>query len=416
MTSSFTYYHDAKPILDGKCLMCHTTNGIGPFSYETYADVLPHVAAISSSVQSTIMPPWPPSSTCNQFAHPRTLTATEVSTLTSWIAQGAPAGDPSQTQPDIPSNYGSLSRIDQTLQMPMPYTPQLSPDDYRCFILDWTPTTTQYITGLGTIPQNPQIVHHAIAYLATPSQVAQYEMLDAQDPGPGYTCFGGPGGNSFSGWVGVWAPGAQGQDYPAGTGIPVTPGSKIILQIHYNLNNIPAGMMPPADQSSIVLKLDSTVQKKAMIIPFADPAWLNGQMQIPAGQSDVMHEFSADPTPFLSQLTNGVLPSNVPITIYSGGLHMHLHGSAATTDIQRAGGQDDCLTTIPKWDFHWQGLYEFAQPIQFNPGDQLHLQCHWNNSAAAQPIVGGVQQTPQDLNWGEKTTDEMCLGFYYVSP
>jgi hypothetical protein len=43
------------------------------------------------------------------------------------------------------------------------------------------------------------------------------------------------------------------------------------------------------------------------------------------------------------------------------------------------------------------------------PGDSVRLECIYDNSAENQPVVGGVQQQPQDVTWGEDTLDEMCL-------
>jgi len=40
-----------------------------------------------------------------------------------------------------------------------------------------------------------------------------------------------------------------------------------------------------------------------------------------------------------------------------------------------------------------------------NPGDSIRVECHWNNSAP-----GAV-----DVNWGEGTGDEMCLGLFYMT-
>jgi hypothetical protein len=73
------------------------------------------------------------------------------------------------------------------------------------------------------------------------------------------------------------------------------------------------------------------------------------------------------------------------------------------------------LLDIPSWNFHWQGTYQLAQPIRVNPGDKVNLACHWDNSQANQPSVNGQQLPPKNVNWGESTTDEMCLGLMYVS-
>jgi hypothetical protein len=95
---------------------------------------------------------------------------------------------------------------------------------------------------------------------------------------------------------------------------------------------------------------------------------------------------------------------------------MHTRGTRAKLEIERAGGAKECVLEIPQWDFHWQGAYDLTQPKTARPGDRLALECHWDNSAANQPIVGGQRQPPRDLNWGEGTNDEMCLGLFYVTP
>ncbi len=50
-----------------------------------------------------------------------------------------------------------------------------------------------------------------------------------------------------------------------------------------------------------------------------------------------------------------------------------------------------------------------------DPGDQLAVECHWDNSSANQPIVNGLPQVPRDVNWGPNTSDEMCVGGIYLS-
>src|SRR5262249_53062887 len=157
----------------------------------------------------------------------------QITLITEWIDGGAPAGDANQYQPPVRDRQGGLSRVDVRLAMPVAYTPRLSPDDYRCFILDWPMDALRYVTGFRASPGRPSVVHHVIAFLAPPDQVAAYEELDAREPGAGYTCFGGPGGPGIPGWIGAWAPGSQGEDFPAGTGLPIRPGSKVILQVHY---------------------------------------------------------------------------------------------------------------------------------------------------------------------------------------
>jgi hypothetical protein len=128
-------------------------------------------------------------------------------------------------------------------------------------------------------------------------------------------------------------------------------------------------------------------------------------MNIPAGQADVTHAWTEYPTRYLDALTGGVFQNDKPITLHFVGLHMHTLGTHTRLDIQRGSGERECLLDIPRWNFNWQQGYTFVQPKVLNPEDALHLECHWNNSAPG----------ARDVNWGEGTGDEMCLGIFYMT-
>jgi hypothetical protein len=396
-----TYYDTVKPIIDAKCATCHRDGGIAPFSLTSYEAAKSFKDAIKSAVVARTMPPWPPADGCSEYVSPRSLTTSETDTITSWVGAGAPEGQKAAKSQD-PAPQASLSRVDLTLSLPMPYTPKVSPDEYRCFVLDWPETKTKYVTGFGVKPGVNAIVHHVIAFLAKPADVAKVQKLDEDDAGPGYSCFGGPGGGGGRyGWIGGWAPGGQGSDFPAGTGIEIPAGSKVVVQLHYNTSVT----QPAPDSTSVLLKVDDAVAKKAFVMPWANIDWVTKQqMPIPANSKDVKHSFSFDPTIYVGYLSGGAFTGGKPITLHSSSLHMHTHGARAVTSIERAGGKgNECLLQIDKWDFHWQGAYGFAKPKIFNPGDKLYLECHWDNP------------TGNNLNWGEGTGDEMCLSTYYVT-
>ena len=405
-----TWFRDAQPIVSARCANCHTPGGIAPISLLSFAEVVAHKSAVRDQVANGTMPPWPPGPGCNTYRHDRSLPAAEKAALLAWIDRGAPQGDPADARPAPQGLAASgLSRVDATLTMPESYRPALSPDEYRCFVLDWPETRERYVTGFQAKPGNAAMVHHAIAFLATPGQAAAYQRLDDAEPGQGYTCFGGTGGPSQR-MLGLWAPGGGGTDFPFGTGIKVAPGSKLILQVHYNTGAHPGGV----DQTSVQLKLDDTVGAEAFVLPWADPSWLRGAMPIPAGSGDVVHSFSYDPTTYLSYITGGVLKPGA-FHIYSASAHQHLRGSRSRHEILRGGTTSECLLDIPRWDFNWQGAYGLHDAVIFRPGDLLSVTCHWDNTAANQPIVDGKQVAPTNLNWGEGTGDEMCLGFFYIT-
>lgn len=396
--ASTQYYRDVKPIIDAKCNQCHAEGGIGPFRLETYADVSGLKELIKDEVSSKRMPPWPPNKSCNDYWADRSLSDEQVATIVKWVDEGGAEGNPAdEGAPLTDTEVVKLSRVDLTLPMPIEYTQKAEPDDYRCFVIDWPYDEVKYVSGFRANPGDARVVHHVIAFLVAPGDVPKIEELDAAEEGPGYTCFGGSGINSNE-WLGAWAPGGQGSDFPPGTGLKVEPGSKIALQIHYN--SLTAGPQP--DKTSVDFKIEDTVEKVGHIQPWTKLAWLTGDnMMIPAGQEDVAHSFEYDPTGFLS--------GGNPFTMYSASLHMHELGTSGKMSILRQSGEEECLLQIDDWNFHWQGSYGLRKPTVFNPGDKLYLECHWDNSA------GNQSGAPKDTWWGEGTGDEMCLGAFYLT-
>nr|AIS92913.1 monooxygenase [Stigmatella aurantiaca Sg a15] len=401
-----TYHQDIAPLVAEKCGGCHVEGGIAPQPFQNYAQVFTMRKAIQAAVKTRIMPPWMPAQNCSDYEHDRSLSEEQIALISDWVDEGGAEGDPAggSSQPPRSSAGEGLPRVDLELAMPTEYSPDQTPDDYRCFLLDWPESEISFVTGFRGNPGRPSLVHHIIAFLISPEEAALYEALDAADPKPGYTCFGGPGGGRFSqaGWLGIWGPGSLGTVLPAGTGIPVRPGSKIALQVHYSLSSA----VGAPDRTSISLTLERSVQKIAIMQPWLNPAWLNdGGMPIPAGQKDVRHRFSFDVVPVISQWTYGAFRDNEPITVYSSGLHMHTRGAAAKLEVERATGASECMLNIPRWDFHWQSIYTLSEPKVVRAGDRIALECQFDNS----------EPNAKDLGWGEGTNEEMCFGTFLMT-
>ena len=270
--SGLTYYKDVKPIIDAKCTQCHLEGGIAPFTLTSAADVHLHKDDIAAATASRAMPPWPPGQGCTDYLGDRSLTDAQIATLGTWAQSGAAEGNPADTVA-LAATGDRMTRIDRTMTMPEAYTPQTRPDDYRCFVLDWNEATTKFVVGAGAAPGHASMVHHMLAFAIDPADVATFEKFDADEAGPGYTCFGGP---SASGAATIpvrqitgWAPGSTGKDFPAGTGIRIDPGSKIVIQVHYNTLNAE----PVPDQTALTLELADAVTKEAYVMPWSNPAW-----------------------------------------------------------------------------------------------------------------------------------------------
>lgn len=414
--SQVTYEKDVRPLMETRCTSCHVEGGIAPFALTSYEQVAAVKDAIAIAVKNRTMPPYLAAPGCTEYADDQNLTDEQIAMLEGWAKQGAVQGTPTSSATKQTALETSLPQVDLTLGMPTAWTPSKEPDDYHCFVIDWPHQTDKYVTGFNVKPGNPRVVHHAIAFLIPPERLATVTALDDAEPGPGYTCYGGPGGNQTTvSWVGSWAPGVAPNMYPADTGLLIKPGSKIVLQMHYNTAAAPTAA-DRVDQTSLELALADSVKRKAFIMPWADPGWIRDhKMTIPAGSPDTKHSFSFDPTGFLKTISGGVLQNNAAVRVHAAGFHQHMLGTGGRLEVNKPDGSSECLINLPRWDFHWQRSYRLATPKLLRVGDALKLSCSWNNSAEFQPVIDGQRGVPREVNWGEGTGDEMCLGLLYVS-
>ncbi len=405
-----TYHKDVRAIIEQKCQGCHQPGQIGPFNLMTYKDVFQYKIAIKNEVKSRRMPPWKPDNTCNQYEQDFGMSDKDIKTLVEWIDKGAVEGKASTYKKPAALKPVPTIRADVKIKLPVAYKPKNMPDDYRCFMIDWPHKKDKFITGYKILAGNKKIAHHLIAFVVPPKAIDTFKKYDDADPDEGYSCYGGPtgkgGGNNIKAftsirWIGAWAPGRDVSVFPKGTGVKIPGGSKIILQMHYNVlsNN------PKPDQSAIHFQVADKVKKEGFIQPFADPSWVIAKtMGIPAGTANTEHSFVR------------ALSDKRALNLHGFGLHLHTRGrSGAITILGKDGKTKACGLKIPSWDFNWQGSYQLLKPIRLEKGEKIKLTCVWDNSAANQPVLDGKKTKPKDLNWGDGTLDEMCLGVLFIT-
>jgi hypothetical protein len=421
---TLSYYADIKPLLSRHCVGCHNTSGIAPLSFGSYDEVSVVGAAIAHAVESRAMPPWPAARDCRSYQGDIALSDPEIARIVSWVAQGMREGAPADEPPPVTLERVKLERVDMHLKMHEAHAPapaQGSIDEHFCFLIDWPEQETRYITGYETLPGNLKVLHHFVGFVVAPETVPLLELFDAFSPGVyGVECGAGSGlpgtgapdpdaaatGNQPLEGVNlfaVWVPGQGPVVYPQGSGIKVVPGSKILLNMHYN---VATGDASP-DQTGFNFTLAKQVEREGRSMFVSDLRWQQGDnMLIPAGRDSVVHESKVA----LNTLING------PSRIHHAMMHMHQLGKSTHLSVIRASNQPECLLEIPRWDFDWQLNYPLAQHVDVDPGDAIQIRCEFDNSAARQPVYSGVRRQPRDVRWGENTFDEMCLGLLYVTP
>jgi len=358
-------------------------------------------------------------------------------------ASGTPSAQPSGEPPDPveavrpePLRRGE-SRM--ALRIPKSYTPSAphgrGTDDYRCFLLDPHLTRPVYLTGTYVRPDNRNVVHHVILYRADPDQVAAAEALDARDPGEGWTCFGDsglPNSNDLDDapWLGAWAPGATEAVDPKGYGVPLAAGTRIIMQVHYNLLGGPG-----PDRSATLLRLAPGDRGLTPLSTMLLPAPVELPCRPDHSESplcdrdtairDVIHRFGpvgntdnllyllCGGTPHPSAVTSCTRRITRPTTIRAVAGHMHLLGRSIRVQVDPGTDHARTVLDIPLWNFDDQGSRR-VKPVALHPGETVKVTCrHVQWLRDRLPAFEG--QPDRYVVWGEGTTDEMCLGILTVT-
>jgi hypothetical protein len=384
-----TFSNEIVRILQQNCQSCHHAGDIAPFPLVAYSDAKPRATLIKFMTQTRQMPPWKAAEACGTFRDQRWLSDAQIATIGKWVEAGAPEGNPADLP--APLTFTSdwyLGEPDLVLSSQEAFTPPPHVDTYRCFSLPTDTIADKWVRAVDTHPGDRGTVHHVLTFIDTTGVSAN---LDDADPGPGYTCFGGPG-FSTTGTLGGWAPGTRPLEMPDGVAFKLPAASRVVMQVHYH----PHASEPQPDRTQYGIYYSSDPSPKEMrILPL-----INDTFTIPPNDS----HYKVDAVfPLLTP---------IPLKLWFIAPHMHLLGKSMTVEVKRPNEPSECLIEIDDWDFNWQGAYRYIQPIDIPIGSRLAATAFYDNSIANPK---NPNTPPKAVSWGEATTDEMCLAFLGVT-
>ena len=386
---SVTFHADVAPIIFTHCTECHREGEIGPMPLTTFAEVYAYGEFIEYVTATDYMPPWTPDENVSHFVGERVLTSAEKQILSDWVAQGKPEGDASDN-PGIPTfpEGSQIGTPDLVLSMPEAYNHGGDmTDQYQVFVLPADPDNDLSIRALEVRPGNRNVAHHAILGLDISGTAAN---LDAQDPDPGYESFGGFGFSAESNFFGAWVPGALTLEYPPGIGRTVPAGSDILLQMHYGPSPI-----AETDVTEINVFYSEEPIEREVETGIMSPQNLDQFFFLPANQLRTFH---------------GTMEVATDVSLLSIAPHCHLIGVSWDVFATSPNNQDTIpLISIPSWDFNWQGFFTFPTLTKIPEGYTLHGIASYDNTSD-NPF--NPNSPPQNVTFGEGTTDEMFFVFF----
>jgi hypothetical protein len=381
-TVAVTFTKDVAPILQRSCQNCHRPGAIAPMSLLTYEEARPWARSIKQRVANREMPPWyiDRHVGITEFKGDPSLTDNEIATITTWVDNGAPMGNPADMPP--PRQFSDvdqwhIGKPDIIIRMPRPYKLRATgPDEFIDVLVDPGFKEDMYVMAVETKPEAQafRVAHHITTNL----------IEDEDDPT----------GLFFN----EYAVGKNGDIFPRDSGRLIKAGSKI----NFNLHLHPYGEATDV-QASLGLKLfpKGAVPK---YVAFTQHMGDVADLDLPAGEVTRSDGYFRLPKPAL-------------ISAFQP--HMHNRGKAqcmeaiypdVRADSARPGpARTETISCVSNYQFGWHITYPYADEAAplLPAGTIIHI-TSWHDNTTAN------KYNPNPKNWvgsGQRTIDEMAFAW-----
>jgi mono/diheme cytochrome c family protein len=380
-----TFTKQVSRILQENCQVCHRPGTFAPMSLVTYEETRPWARAIKAKVASGEMPPWFVDKTIGlqHYSNDVSLSEEEIATISKWVDNGAPMGDPKDAPPARQFDDGATWHIGQpdlVLTLPKDLAvPAKGPDKWLDILVDTKLKEDRYIRGVQimTLKGHP-VFHHIITNIRPPASEDD-EAAGSQ-------------GGSF---LNEYALGKAGDVFPEDSGRLIKAGSRINFNIHLHssgkddvgnvalgLKFYPAGYVPKKEVTS--LRVGNLTE-----------------LDLPPNTDNVR--------------TDAYQTLTKPARVLSFQPHMHNRGKYACLEAIYPNSRVEMLSCAT-FNFNWHLNYVFSDDVAplLPAGTVLHAINYHDNTAANKANPDPDAQ----ITWGQRTVDEMTnpwVSFYYMS-
>jgi hypothetical protein len=390
-----TFTKDVAPIFQAKCEECHRKDSMSPMSLVTFEEARPWAKSIRQRVITRQMPPWHIDRNVGvqKFKNDISLSDEQVETIVRWVDAGAPQGNPKDMPAARKWPTDNAWQAAKTLGEPdlviksEPYTMAAHRQDVW-----WRPTNDVPITEprwVRAIEIRPgslagrRMTHHAVAYLDQDDP----ESLDSQAGRRGFLM--------------EWAIGKAYDEYAAGTGKLLLPGSKVSWDIHLHA----AG-----EEIRDHVELGVWLYPKGQEPKYR--TYLTGFTGVPGNFAGKPGRMIDIPPNTLAE-TQGFTVLKQPARIDNFQPHMHLRGKAMAVEAILPDGTTKMLSYIGNFNFNWMTNYIYAEdaaPV-LPKGTIIHVTA-WHDNTRNNPSNPDPDQW---VGYGDRTVDEMAHAWMNVT-
>jgi hypothetical protein len=406
-----TFTKDVAPIFYKRCAGCHRPGEIAPMSLLDYGSARPWAKAIREAVLTRKMPPWFADPGHGEFSNDTRLSTREIETIKAWIDTGSAEGNPR----DLPARPvflegWQLGKPDIIVDIGQDFQVPPGNDVYKYFTVPTNFMEGKWIRAAQILPGNREVVHHVHVSVLPPanapggSETAAafrpqlgplWEFQDGLSrlrldaPVVDDACASEPSGlpnltgfeeGSFTAML----PGKPPDVFGDNTAKWIPAGARLRFQVHYA-----KVAKPQMDRTSVGFYLASGPPAR----PMRRLDLRNRYFLIPAGVPDHevkrCYEFESD------KLLVSITP------------HMHYRGKDARYELARPDGRRETLLLVPRYDFNWQLLYRFKEPVFVPKGSRMIVTFRYDNS----PRNPSNPDPAQVIRWGDRSEDEMMTSW-----
>jgi hypothetical protein len=367
--AAISYADTVAPLLADKCVACHRSGGVAPWSMDSYEIVKGYAPMMREVLRTKRMPPWHADPHYGNFIGDKSLSNEQQKILVHWIEAGAPRGEGADPLKAGKREWPewTLGKPDAVIQVPAYRVPETGVVEYRYPKAANPIGRDVWIRAIEILPGDRSVVHHVLVGIDDPGN-GERRALRGQ-----------------LGELGGYAPGKNPMPYPPDTGILLQKEASFQFQMHYSPNG-----KAVTDFTRVGLYFHDRPPKHALDMTLI----YDTSLSIPPNAK--MHAQSLEKV------------FDRDIMLYSLLPHAHLRGRAAKFTAHLPDGSEEVLLSVPKYDFNWQPVY-LLDPVRFLPaGTRVRMDIAWDNSAQnpANP------DPAKEVRWGDQTWEEMNVGWF----
>ena len=379
-----TFVKDAAPILQRRCLNCHSQGGYFPPYFDSYETVKGWSKMIRETLLTERMPPLSYDPHYTKFKNFVALEPEEKARLVAWIDAGMERGTGADPLTKAPKAAVAAKLPPKIWEVGMDKPQKIDPKgtkEYLYLQIGGPAPYDMWMTAFHTHTTNPRQIHHeSIMVVAKP--VSFYEerakklrdqgIVDANTDGdlPLYILDAMKelykSGEDVS-YVrkGVWAAGRPQPDFlPPGTAIHIPKGHYVILEQHY------VGNGKEDEEQTRIEFFGYRSKPKGHKLLHSNGVYETEYVIPPNERSFVVH----------SKARTFKRPIEIRFLLS----HMHIRGRSLRFQHILPSGQEKTIISIPNFDFGWHTGAEFIpeKPISVPAGGKLKLVCEFDNSTS----------------------------------